>query len=159
MREILVGVSVGVWGILIACLIEGKRVPTFPCCLCRRKSGPKTNRKLLSGIQLTEGFGMALKLLQKHGLDMERRESSPVEAALESLMSTSPLMVAEAEDMDLMSCIDYLLERCVDGDGQLAPRYANMQMGRLLRAGSAQHKLSSDDIPILRGTASKCLKV
>ena len=90
---------------------------------------------------------------------MERREASPVEAALESLTSTSPLMVAEAKDMDLMGCIDYLLERCVDDHGQLAPRYANMKMGRLVRAGYVQHKLSSEDIPILRAKASKCLKV
>ena len=148
----------GVFGILFACLLEGKRVPKFPCRLCL--SGRKQLSKMLTGLQLTEGFGTALRLLQKYGLDIQRREDNPVEAALESLTSTSPLMVAEAEDMDLMSCIDYLLERCVHGDGELAPRYANMSVEMLLRAGCAQHKLSSPaDISILRAKASRCLKV
>ena len=151
-------ISWGVFGILFACLLESKRVPTFPCRLFWRQSESKAHKRMLTGIQLTPSFGTALRLLQKHGLDMERREGSPVEAALESLTSTSLLMVAEAEDMNLMGCIDYLTAHCVNSEGELSPRYANMPIGKLLRAGS-QHELSSKDMPILREKASKCLKV
>ena len=108
-----------------ACLFEGKRVPTFPVCLCRK--GKK--QRPLSGLQFTPALGNALQLLTKHGLEHKRKKDSPVEVAIESLLSTSPLEIASAPDMDLVSCIDFFLENCVaDTD--------NVPVGRLLRAGS-----------------------
>merc|ERR1711939_910370 len=94
----------------------------------------------------------------KHGLDTERRKEFPVEVAMESLLSTSPLMVAAARDMDLMACIDYLVKRCVDDEGQLANGFVEMPVGRLLRPGCSQHVLTAADIPKLRGKAKKCLQ-
>ena len=80
-------------GELLACFFEGKRVPTFPICLCRLEKQSKVLPRL-SGLQLTPALGKALALLTKHGLDTERRKEFPVEVAMESLLSTSPLMVA-----------------------------------------------------------------
>jgi len=90
---------VGILQLSFACLLEGKRVPTFPVCWCRRKS---------PGLQFTSRLGKALELLKKHGLDNKRQEDSPAEVALESLSSTSTLQVAAAPDMDLIGCIDHL---------------------------------------------------
>lgn len=42
-----------------------------------------------------------MDLLTRHGLDMKRQQDFPVEVEKESLLSTSMLMVAAAEDMDL----------------------------------------------------------
>ena len=79
------GVCMGLW----ACLIEGKPVPTFPGCLCRRgpqcqsltPEGPKAKVdavRELSGLQFTSTLGKALALLTKHGLDTKRRKEFPV---------------------------------------------------------------------------------
>merc|ERR1719182_1057998 len=103
----------------LACILEGRRVPTFPGCLCRselRSLSPRGSPRKLTGLQFTSAFGEALSLLTKHGLDTERRKEFPVEVAMESLLSTSPLMVAAAPDMDLMSCVEYFLEHCVGDD-------------------------------------------
>ena len=78
---------------------------------------------------------------------------------MESLLSTSPLMVKAAPDMDLMSCVDYFLDHCVDNEGKIAPKFAEMRVGNLLRGGSKQHVLTTADIPFLRGKAKKCLQV
>ena len=78
---------------------------------------------------------------------------------MESLLSTSPLMVAAAPDMDLMSCVEYFLDRCVGDDGEIAKRFAQMPVGQLLRAGCTQHTLGPADIPKLRDKAKRCLKV
>ena len=78
---------------------------------------------------------------------------------MESLLSTSPLMVAAAPDMDLMSCVEYFLEHCADDEGQVAPKFAEMPVGNLIRGGWKQHVLTAADIPKLRGTAKKCLQV
>ena len=78
---------------------------------------------------------------------------------MESLLSTSPLMVAAAPDMDLMSCVEYFLDRCVDDEGKVAPKFAEMPVGNLLRGGWKQHVLTVADIPHLHGKAKKCLKV
>ena len=78
---------------------------------------------------------------------------------MESLLSTSPLMVAAAPDMDLMSCVEYFLEHCVGDDGEIAKRFAQMPVGQLLRAGCTQHTLGPADIPKLRDKAKRCLKV
>merc|ERR1711939_980121 len=94
----------------------------------------------------------------KHGLDTERRKEFPVEVAMESLLSTSPLMVAAARDMDLMSCVEHFLDHCVDDAGQIAPKFAEMPVGNLLRGGWKQHVLTAADIPKLRGKAKKCLQ-
>ena len=145
------GVCMEFW----ACILEGTRVPTFPVCLCRR--GDRSQR--LTGLQLTPALGQALSLLRKHGLDTQRRKEFPVEAAMESLLSTSPLMVAAAPDMDLMGCIDYFLEHCVDGEGKIAEKFAEMSVGNLLRGGWKQHVLTTADIPQLRRKAKKCLQV
>ena len=106
--------AAGVAAECYACFIEGKPVPTFPGCLCRRRTRPQIGRQL-SGLRFSTTLGKALALLLKHGLDTERRKEFPVEVAMESLLSTSPLMVAAAPDMDLMGCVDYFLDRCVDG--------------------------------------------
>ena len=50
-----------------------------------------------------------MALLIRHDLDTCRQQDSPVEVALESLLSTSTLMVSAAPDMDLVSFIDYFL--------------------------------------------------
>ena len=124
----------GVNGEMWACVLEGKPVPTFPGCLCRRgpqstrgsltpqspKGSLKTPKRQLTGLRFSTTLGKALALLTKHGLDTERRKEFPVEVAMESLMSTSPLMVKAAPDMDLMSCVDYFLDRCVDGHRSLS---------------------------------------
>ena len=148
--------------IFFACFLEGKRVPTFPTCLCRRRGRIKTIFKKiarLTGLQLSHTLGKALALLNKHGLDHQRRQDSPVEVAMESLLSTSPLMVAEAPDMDLMSCIEHFLEHCVDDEGKVAPKFARRRVGSLLRGGWKQHVLTTADIPQLRMKAKKCLQV
>ena len=135
--------------IFFACFLEGKRVPTFPMCLCRRRGGSKTiffNKfSRLTGLQLSSKLGNALALLTKHGLDTERRKEFPVEAAMESLLSTSTLMVAAAPDMDLLSCVGYFLDRCVNDEGQIAKIFAQMPVGRLLRSGCTQHTLGPAD--------------
>ena len=78
---------------------------------------------------------------------------------MESLLSTSPLMVAAAPDMDLLSCIDYFLDRCTVDEGKIAKRFAQMPVGNLLRGGWKQHVLTTADIPQLRRKAKKCLQV
>ena len=78
---------------------------------------------------------------------------------MESLLSTSPLMVAAAPDMDLMSCVDYFLDCCVDDNGQIAKRFAQLPVGRLLRDSCDQHTLGPEDIPKLRDKAKRCLQV
>ena len=78
---------------------------------------------------------------------------------MESLLSTSPLMVAAAPDMDLLSCVDYFLDHCVDDEGQIAKRFAEIPVGRLLRGGCNQHTIGPTDMPALRSKAEKCLKV
>ena len=78
---------------------------------------------------------------------------------MESLLSTSPLMVAKAPDMDLMGCIDYFLDRCVDEEGKVAASFKEMPVGQLLRGGCNQHTLSPDDMSVLRFKAKGCLKV
>ena len=82
-----------------------------------------------------------------------------MEAAKESLLSTSPLMVAAAPDMDLLSCVGYFLEHCVNDEGQIAKIFSQMPVGKLLRAGCTQHTLGPADIPKLRDKAKKCLQV
>ena len=148
-----------------ACLLEGKRVPTFPVCLCRRQSqklrASSPIFRKLTGLQFTPTLGKALELLIKHGLDTERRKEFPVEVAMESLLSTSPLMVAAAPDMDLMSSVEHFLQHCVDNEGQLAPKFAQMPVGNLFRfrGGWKQHVLTTADIPELRTKAKNCLQV
>ena len=153
-------IALGVQGILMACLMEGKRVPTCLTrwCRCARESEVKGRRKL-SGLQLTCTLGKALALLTKHGLDTQRRQDSPVEAEVEVLLSTAPLMVAAAPDMDLMRCVDYLLDRCVDAECKIATRFVQMPVGRLLRGGCNQHEVKPFDIAHLRSKTKKCLQV
>lgn len=96
---------------LLACLLEGKPLPTFPKCFCQNRrcvglAAVRRNARRDAGLQFTPAFGSALQLLVQHGLEERRREDSPVESALESLLSVSPIMVADAQDMDLVSCID-----------------------------------------------------
>ena len=148
---ILMHVLLAPMWVLFACFLEGKPVPTFPACLCRRGQQP--------GLQFTAALGNALALLKKYGLDNQHQEDFPVEAAMESLLSTSPLMVAAAPDMDLMSCVDYFVDRCTDDEGKLAKRFLEMPIGRLLREGCSQHVVVKEDIPQLREKADRCLQV
>ena len=78
---------------------------------------------------------------------------------MEALSSTSPLMIAAARDMDLLACIDYFLDRCVNDEGQIAKRFVEMPVGRLLRGGCNQHTIGPGDMPALRWKAEKCLEV
>ena len=78
---------------------------------------------------------------------------------MESLLSTSPLMIAAARDMDLLGCIDYFLDHCVNDEGQIAKRFVEMPVGRLLRGGCNQHTIGPADMPALRSKAEKCLQV
>ena len=78
---------------------------------------------------------------------------------MESLSSTSPLMIAAAPDMDLLGCIDYFLDHCVNDEGQIAKRFSQMPVGKLLRGGCNQHTIGPADMPVLRSTAEKCLGV
>ena len=78
---------------------------------------------------------------------------------MESLLSTSPLMVAAAPDMDLMSCVDYFLDRCVGENGEIAKSFAQMSVRTLLRDGGNQHTVGPGDIPELRVKAKACLQV
>merc|ERR1712032_1589993 len=57
-----------------------------------------------------------------------------------------------------MSCIEHFLEHCVDDEGQVAPKFAKMPVGNLLRGGWKQHVLTTADIPQLRDKAKKCLQ-
>merc|ERR1719362_2092787 len=57
-----------------------------------------------------------------------------------------------------MSCVNYFLDRCVGDNGEIAKRFAQMPVGRLLRPGCDQHTLGPDDIPILRDKTKRCLK-
>ena len=151
------GVAMELW----ACLLEGRRVPTFPVCLCRRRQQSQNFARHRSdlGLLFPSALGTALAPLVKHGLEIKRQKEFPVEVAMESLLSTSPLMVAAAPDMDLMSCIEHFLEHCVDDEGQVAPKFAKMPVGNLLRGGWKQHVLTTADIPQLRRKAKKCLQV
>ena len=141
-----------------ACILEGKPVPTFPRRLCQPRKADTPRR--LTGLQFTSKLGEALALLEKHGLDTERRKEFPVEVALESLLSTSPLMVATAPDMDVTGCVEHFLQHCAD-KGEMAEKFAQMPVGDLirLRGGWNQHVLTAADIPELRSTAQKCMQV
>merc|ERR1719362_2866172 len=57
-----------------------------------------------------------------------------------------------------MGCIDYFLEHCVDGEGKIAEKFAEMSVGNLLRGGWKQHVLTTADIPQLRRKAKHCLQ-
>ena len=157
--ELQFWINIGVFAALYACLLEGRRVPTFPVRLCRPHQLDAKNAKRLTGLQLTSALGNAVALLTKHGLDTERRKEFPVEAAMESLLSQSMLMVSAAPDMDLMSCINYFLDRCVDDAGQIAKSFQHMSVSTLLRGACRQHTLTPDDIPELRSTAERCIQV
>ena len=75
-------------------------------------------------------------------------------------MSTASLMVAAAPDMGLLSCIEHFLDRCVCDEGKIAARFAEMPVGRLLRGGCTQHKLTSKQhFTKLRSRTQKCLQV
>ena len=78
---------------------------------------------------------------------------------MESLLSTSPLIVAAAPDMDLMSCVDYFIQHCVDGERQIAPIFAVRRINSLVKGNWTQHVLTDADIPRLRRKAEKCLQV
>ena len=78
---------------------------------------------------------------------------------MDSLLSTSTLMVAAAPDMDLMGCIDYLLEGCTDNEGKVAKRFLEMPVAKLLRKGCDQHVVGPAAISELRDTAERCLQV
>ena len=78
---------------------------------------------------------------------------------MESLLSTSPLMVAAAPDMDVMSCVEHFLDHCADGEGQMSPKFARMRAGSLIRDDRKLHVLTTTDIPKLRDKAKKCLQV
>ena len=78
---------------------------------------------------------------------------------MESLLSTSPLMVAAAPDMNVMSCVEHFLDHCSDDEGGIAPKFAEMPVGSIVRGGWKQHVLTTADIPQLRETAIKCLQV
>ena len=75
------------------------------------------------------------------------------------MLSACTLTVSAAPDRDLMGCIEYLLDRCVDGEGKIAKRFAELPIGMLLRRGCNQHKLGPADIPKLREKAERCLQV
>merc|ERR1719237_194774 len=60
--------------------------------------------------------------------------------------------------MDLMSCIEHFLQHCVNDAGKVAPGFAEMPVGNLLRGGWEQHVLTTADIPQLRRKAKKCLQ-
>ena len=143
--------TVGMCLILLACLLEGKPIPTFPTCLCRPRRQP--------GLQFTAALGGALAHLAKYGLETQHQKDFPAEAEMESLLSTSPLMVASTPDMDLMGCIEYLVARCTDDQGEIAKRYLEMPIGRLLREGCNQHTVKTAQIPALRHKATKSLEV
>jgi len=112
----------------------------------------------LSGLSFTSDLGEALSLLAKHGLDDQRREDFPVEAAIESLLSTSPLRVSAAKDMDLNSSIQYFLDRCTDDQGKIAARFLDVPVGRMLRPGCNQYVVDAHDIPYLREKTKNCLE-
>ena len=101
-----------------ACVNEGKPVPTFPRCLCRRrnneveKNDRKKHKRQLSGLRFTPALGRAMAVLVGHGLAVKRKTDSPVEFTLEPMLDTSPLCVAAAADMDLKSSVDHFLDHC-----------------------------------------------
>ena len=151
-QESFVGVFLGISYAFLVCMLEGKPVPTFPMFLCRRgQQSP--------ALHFTGALGDALALLTKYGLDSQRKEEFPVEAEKESLLSTSPLMVAAAPEKDLLGSIAYLLDRCVDDKEEIAKRFLEMPVGRLLRPGCSQHVVTTQDIPRLHDVAERCLKV
>lgn len=149
--------GVGVTSICFTCLIEGKGVPTFPMCLCRRQKKEFNISKQLSGLGFSSKLGEAVSLLDKHGLDHKRRKEFPVEAAMESLLSTSTLKVAAAQDMDLNHSVNYFLERCTDDQGKIASRFFDVPVGRMLRPGLNQYVVGTNDISHLRDKTKQCL--
>ena len=86
---------------LWVCFLEGKRVPTFPLCCCRHQESSERSPRSQAGLQMTPALGKALRLLAKHGLDEARKKDFPVNVAMESLLSSTTLEVAAAEDMGL----------------------------------------------------------
>ena len=147
--------GVGVTSICFTCLIEGKGVPTFPMCMCRCRRQKKEFN--MSGLVFSSKLGEAVSLLDKHGLDHKRRKEFPVEAAMESLLSTSTLKVAAAKDMDLNQSVNYFLERCTDDQGKIASRFFDVPVGRMLRPGCNQYVVDTNDIPHLREKTRQCL--
>ena len=151
-QESFEGVFLGICYAFALCLLEGKPVPAFPMCLCRRgQQSP--------ALHFTAALGDTIGLLKRYGLDTQRQKEFPVETALESLLNKSPLMVAAALDKDLLGSIAYLLDRCVDDKGEIAKRFLEMPVGRLLRPGCSQHVVVDGDIPFLNRKAEKCLQV
>ena len=147
---------------------------------------------------MTAALGKALRLLAKHGLNEARKKDFPVEVAMESLLSSTTLAVAAAEDLGLkrsdhhsaslsplfsylwrppccllpcylafphlplplpISNIEYLLDRCVDADGAIASSFSELPVGRMLRGGITQHKLTTKDFSKLRSKTEKCIQV
>ena len=140
----------GFFMVFYACLLEGKRVPTFPGRLCRRRQSQSLAVPRLTGLQFTHTLGKALALLAKHGLEIKRQKEFPVEIVMESLLSKSPLMVAAAPDMGLTSSIDHFLSNCASDE-------KDMPIGKMLRAGST-HVLDAYDGPELSRVIDKCLQ-
>ena len=130
---------------LYACFLEGKRVPNFPVCLCRRTREAQSRQS--TGLQFTSTLGKALKQLKKYDLDKQRQKDFPVEAAAECLLSTSTLMVADAPDMDLASSIDYFLDHSSAEEG--------VSIANMLRSPTCE---GAYDIPSLRRTVDRCLQ-
>ena len=96
-KDVLQPVAMELW----VCFLEGKRVPTFPLCCCRHQESSEQSHRPQAGLQMTPALGKALKLLAKHGLDEARKKDFPVNVAMESLLSSTTLEVAAAEDMGL----------------------------------------------------------
>ena len=139
---------------------------------------------------MTKQLGNALALLAKHGLNKAREKDFPVEVAMETLLSPTPLLVSAAVDSGLTRCerlqssrphdcsfdiafvtfpitsaltsisaIQYFEDRCVDENGKIASRFVDMPIGRMLRGGTTQHKLTASDLRKLRKTTRKCIEV
>ena len=138
----------------VACVFEGKPIPTFPMVLCRRKLFKRIVTKLgsrqLSGLRLDSKLGKALDLLKKYDLDTKKRRDFPVEVELESLLSTSTLMIAAATDMDLASSIEYFLSHC-------ATTEKHQPVEQVLRAGVVS-VLDVNEFTKLRSKTKKCLQ-
>ena len=149
-------VNCGIFGVCYANLLEGKRIATFPWVLCRpRVCTNICNKKArinlqLSGLNLNSELGKALQLIVKYGLDTERQKNNPVDFALESLLSTSTLMVGAAPDMDITKSIEYFLDHC-------ATTQRGESVRRILRAGT-ESILNTNDFVKLRSKTKSCLQ-
>merc|ERR1712187_326482 len=99
---------------LLACLLEGRPLPSFPVCLCQlcrkhQDTGDQHNTKYpiqhTTSLQFTPALGKAVALFSEHGFDHdthEERVKKKVQHAVHNLLRTSSLKRHKQEEESVM---------------------------------------------------------